>query len=176
MPGHSQAVDAKDVYSQQFRASEVRTWSTYSIVGPTPIEGEPDERPEEANMRGIILALVLLATPAAARDLGQWETQAPEVRKWFQALMQPDAPFISCCGEADAYWADSFEVDGDRYVAIITDERPDGPLGRPHRQLGEKIVVPNHKIKWDEGNPTGHGIIFIGAGSHVFCYVPPGGV
>jgi hypothetical protein len=67
---------------------------------------------------------------------------------------------MSCCAEADAYWADSFEVDGDRYVAIITDERPDGPLGRPHRESGEKIVVPNHKIKWDDGNPTGHGIIY----------------
>jgi hypothetical protein len=108
-------------------------------------------------MLGIIIAFMLVASPAAARDFGQWENQAPQVRKWFQSLMQPDAPFMSCCGEADAYWAASFEVDGDRYVAIITDERPDGPLGRPHRELGEKIVVPNHKIKWDDGNPTGHG-------------------
>ncbi len=127
-------------------------------------------------MLGIIIAFMFVASPAAARDLGQWENQAPQVRKWFQSLMQPDAPFMSCCGEADAYWADSFEVDGDRYVAIITDERPDGPLGRPPRELGERIVVPNHKIKWDEGNPTGHGIIFIGMGGQVFCYVPPGGV
>src|SRR5262249_41705349 len=127
-------------------------------------------------MLGIIIALVLLASPAAARDFGQWENQSPQVRTWFQKLMQPDVPTMSCCGEADAYWADSFEVDEDRYVAIITDERPDGPLGRPHRELGEKIVVPNHKIKWDDGNPTGHGIIFIGTGGQVFCYVPQGGV
>ena len=176
MPDHSQAIDAKQVYSQQFRASEVRTWSTYSAVGRAPIGGKPDEWPEEANMRGIIIALVLLASPAAARDFGQWENQPPHVRAWFQKLMQPDLPTISCCGEADAYWADSFEVDGDRYVAIITDERPDGPLGRPHRESGQKIVVPNHKIKWDDGNPTGHGIIFIGMGGQVYCYVPPGGV
>jgi hypothetical protein len=63
-----------------------------------------------------------------------------------------------------------------RYVAIITGERPDGPLGRPHRESGQKIVVLNHKIKWDDGNPTGHGIIFIGMGGRVYCYVPPGGV
>ena len=132
--------------------------------------------PEEANMRGIIVALVLLASPSAARDFGQWENQPPHVRAWFQKLMQPDLPTMSCCAEADAYWADSFEVDEDRYVAIITDERPDGPLGRPHRESGEKIVVPNHKIKWDDGNPTGHGIIFIGMGGQVYCYVPPGGV
>jgi hypothetical protein len=176
MPGHSQAVDAKQLYSQQFRASEIRTWSTYSTVGRAPTGGKPDERPEEANMRGIIFVLLLLASPAPARDFGQWENQPPHVRAWFQKLMQPDLPTISCCGEADAYWADSFEVDGDRYVAIITDERPDGPLGRPHRESGQRIVVPNHKIKWDDGNPTGHGIIFIGMGGQVYCYVPPGGV
>jgi hypothetical protein len=31
------------------------------------------------------------------------------------------------------------------------------------------------KIKWDRGNPTGHGIIFIGGGDEVYCYLPPGG-
>jgi len=127
-------------------------------------------------MLRIIIAFMLLASPAAARDLGQWEDHSPIVRSWFQRLMQPDSPYLSCCGEADAYWADSYEVDGDRYVAIITDERPDNTLGRLHREPGERIVVPNSKIKWDEGNPTGHGIIFIGTGGQVFCYVPPGGV
>jgi hypothetical protein len=173
MLGHGQAIDARQVNSQQFRASEVRAWSTCFSGRASPHWGRPDEWPEEANMRGIIVALVLLASPSAARDFGQWENQPPHVRAWF---MQPDLPTMSCCGEADAYWADSFEVDEDRYVAIITDERPDGPLGRPHRESGEKIVVPNHKIKWDDGNPTGHGIIFIGMGGQVYCYVPPGGV
>jgi hypothetical protein len=98
------------------------------------------------------------------------------VRKWFQSLMQPDSPLMSCCGEADAYWADSFGTDKDRYVAIITDERADEPLRRPHREPGERIAIPNNKIKWDQGNPTGHGIIFIGLGGQVYCYVPPGGV
>ena len=40
-------------------------------------------------------------------------------------------------------------------VAIITDGKGEIPNGT-------KIPVPNNKIKWDEGNPTGHGIIFIG--------------
>jgi hypothetical protein len=117
-----------------------------------------------------------LSWPAAARDLGQWETQSTNVRQWFQTLMQPDVPHLSCCGEADAYWADTFEVSDGHYVAIITDDRPDGPLRRPHRDLGQRIVVPDNKIKWDAGNPTGHGIIFIGSGGQVFCYVTPGGV
>lgn len=128
-------------------------------------------------MLRIIIATVLLASSAAAaRDLGQWENQSESTRGWFQKLMQPDNPVVSCCGEADAYWADSYEVDADRYVAIITDQRPDEPLGRRHLEPGERIVVPNSKIKWDQGNPTGHGIIFIGIGGQIYCYVPPGGV
>jgi Sex factor F TraW protein N terminal len=127
-------------------------------------------------MLALVIALVLLSPPAAARDLGQWGDQPTYVRQWFKKLMQPDNPVMSCCGEADAYWADSFEVNDGRYVAIITDDRPDGPLGRPHREIGERIIVPNHKIKWDEGNPTGHGIIFIGGGGQVYCYITPGGV
>jgi hypothetical protein len=31
-------------------------------------------------------------------------------------------------------------------------------------------------MKWDAGNPTGHGVIFIGVGGQVYCYVTPGGV
>jgi hypothetical protein len=80
-------------------------------------------------------------------------------------------------GEADAYWADSYEVEGDHYVAIITDERPDGPLARAHIDVGTRIIVPNAKIKWDQGNPTGHGVIFLRSDDKwVYCYAPPGGV
>jgi hypothetical protein len=117
-----------------------------------------------------------------ARDLGQWETSDPGTRQWYQALMQPDNPAAPCCGEADAYWADSFEVDGDKYIAVITDPRPDEPLHRRHIDIGTKIVVPNKKLKYDSGNPTGHGIIFLNPDYDinlfdlVFCYVPPGGV
>ena len=76
---------------------------------------------------------------------------------------------MSCCGEADAFEADSFEVSGDEYVAIITN-------GKGVIPEGTRIPVPNQKMKWDEGNPTGHGIIFIGSNGQVFCYVTPGGV
>ena len=74
-------------------------------------------------MLALIITLLALSSPASARDLGQWENQPTYVRQWFQKLMQPDNPLMSCCGEADAYWADSFEVDDGRYVATITDER-----------------------------------------------------
>jgi len=91
------------------------------------------------------------------------------VREWFQSLMQPDNPYMSCCGEADAFEADTFEVDGDHYVAVITD-------GKGVLPSGTRINVPNQKMKWDRGNPTGHGIIFIGNQGQVYCYVAPGGV
>ena len=90
--------------------------------------------------------------------------------------MRPDNPHMPCCGLADAYWADSYEVNGNQYVAIITDTRDEKPLGRTqHIEAGTRVAVPNSKIKWDRGNPTGHGIIFIGYGGEVYCYLPPGG-
>ena len=108
-------------------------------------------------IRSILLACAgLLAIGAAhARDLGQWEGADPAIAAWFKNLKQPDNPAISCCGESDAYFADDFEVDGDQYVAIVTDDRPDAPLRRPHVPPGTRIVIPKHKIKHDQGNPTG---------------------
>jgi hypothetical protein len=90
------------------------------------------------------------------------------VRQWFQKLMQPDNPDMSCYGEADALEADSFEIRGDQYVAIITN-------GKGIIPEGTQISVPKNKVKWDNGNPTGHGIIFIGNAGQIYCYVTPGG-
>ncbi|MGA7386652.1 MAG: hypothetical protein WBW99_01825 [Pseudolabrys sp.] len=121
-----------------------------------------------------VLALSICTAPA--RDLGQWDGVDPLHRQWFNGLKQPDRPNMSCCGEADDYWADSYEVKEDQYVAIITDTRDDKPLGRAqHIEAGTRVAVPNSKVKWGSGNPTGHGIIFIGVGGDVFCYLPPGG-
>jgi hypothetical protein len=120
-----------------------------------------------------VLGLSICKAPA--RDLGQWDGVDPLYRQWFNGLMRPDYPNLTCCGVADAYWADSYEVKGDQYVAIITDTRDDILLGRPHIENGKRVAVPNTKIKWDRGNPTGHGIIFIGGGGEVYCYLPRGG-
>jgi hypothetical protein len=84
------------------------------------------------------LAATVMLAPAIARDVGQWEASPGHVREWFRSLSQPDNPAISCCGEADAYWADSFEVAGDQYVAIVTDEREDAPL---HSELRSTSYV-----------------------------------
>lgn len=116
---------------------------------------------------GLCAGLVVM--PAVARDNGQWGGSPIEVREWFQGLMQPDDPYKSCCGEADAFEADTFEVEGDHYIAVVTD-------GKGVIPSGTRIPVPNQKMKWDRGNPTGHGIIFIGSAGQVYCYVAPGGV
>jgi hypothetical protein len=121
------------------------------------------------NLGPAIGLFLLLSAPAIARDLGQWDNQPIAVRQWFQGLMQPDNPYISCCGEADAFEADTFEVVGDQYVAVVTN-------GKGVIPEGTRIPVPNQKLKWDRGNPTGHGIVFIGSGGQVYCYVTPGGV
>lgn len=99
-------------------------------------------------------------------------------KDWFETLMQPDNPFQSCCGEADAYQADDFEVVGGHVVATITDGRDDLlPDGRTRRHIppGTRVVIPDDKVKWDKGNPTGHGYIFIGRSLDVYCYVAPAG-
>jgi len=138
--------------------------------------------PENAGagrMKRIILCLSIfsgLTADVNARDLGQWEAVDPKIREWYQALMQPDVPNASCCGEADAYWADEVHVRDGKTYAVITDDRPDEPRGRPHVDIGTEIEIPNNKLKWDKSNPTGHGIVFLSRGGYVFCYVQPGGV
>jgi hypothetical protein len=117
----------------------------------------------------VVLFLLICAIGAYARPSPQWANMPTDVREWYQSLMQPDQPYMSCCGEADAFEADTFEVDGDHYIAVITD-------GRGIMPNGTRIDVPNAKMKWDRGNPTGHGIVFIGSAGQVYCYVAPGGV
>ena len=136
-------------------------------------------RREFIRLRGACAALLMLIlTPtvvaigvvaAKARDDGQWADQPENVRHWFQSLKQPDHPRLSCCGEADAFEADNFEIEGDHYVAVITN-------GKGVVSSGTRIPVPNQKMKWDAGNPTGHGIIFIGPQGQVYCYVTPSGL
>jgi len=133
--------------------------------------------------------IILFAFRANARDNGQWAANSQTVQHWFQSLMQPDNPGHSCCGEADAYEVDVFEIEGDHYIAIITD-------GHGAIPNGTRISVPNSKIKWDQGNPTGHGFIFLsvivdatipkpgytyvivenGFGRILYCFVAPTGI
>lgn len=89
--------------------------------------------------------------------------------------MQPDNEAASCCGEADAYFCDDFRFEGGKALCTISDERPDEPRRRPHREFGTVIEIPSYKLKWDRGNPTGHGVVFLSRGDFVYCYVQNGG-
>lgn len=124
-----------------------------------------------------LLVLLYSVDFARARDLGQWSNSDPAISQWYKTLMQPDNEAVPCCGESDAYWADSYEVSPDgEYIAIITDDRPDEPLRRQHIDVGTRIVIPKYKLKYDQSNPTGHGIVFTTPSLYVYCYVAPGGV
>jgi hypothetical protein len=124
---------------------------------------------------GMVGLAVGLEAGVSARDLGQWGSIDPALRAWYEALMQPDAPNASCCGEADAYFADEIHIRDGKTYAVITDDRPDEPRGRPHVEVGTEIEIPINKLKWDRGNPTGHGVVFLSRNRYVFCYVQPGG-
>lgn len=130
----------------------------------------------------VLLMMIFFSSVAYARDNGQWENSDPVVTEWMKTLMQPDNPGTSCCGEADAYWCDSITVkrtvDTD-YLATerfktfctITDDRDDAPRGRPHVDVGTVIEIPDYKLKYDRGNPTGHAIVFLSRGQYVYCFV-----
>jgi hypothetical protein len=85
-----------------------------------------------------------------------WDGRATDqkTKDWFEHLMQPDNPTASCCGFADAVEADLFTQKFGHYVAIVTD-------GKGIVAPGTHIDIPDAKIKWDAGNPSGHGIVFI---------------
>ncbi len=119
----------------------------------------------------IIVAMIFgMPRLVHARDLGQWGESTPEIRQWYRSLMQPDNQAVPCCGEADGYFADAI-VRGGKTIAVIVDDRPDEPLRRHHVPIGTEIEVPNHKLKWDAGNPTGHAVIFLTVNNDVYCFV-----
>lgn len=117
-----------------------------------------------------IMAMVM-TTPAPAHDVHH-----PEHNDWYTSLKRPDNPTMSCCGLADAYWCDDVSVrDGQTYCKI-TDSRDDRMLGRPHIPNGTEFHIPNEKLKFDAGNPTGHFVLFVSAAGVVFCFVQGTGI
>lgn len=116
--------------------------------------------------------IALLFYPALVRA---HDVHHPEYDHWYQSLMQPDNPSVSCCGKADAYWCDDYYARGGKAYCKITDDRPDGPLGRPHIPVGTEIEIPNHKLKFDRGNPTGHNVVFVSRALYVHCFVQGSG-
>lgn len=130
----------------------------------------------------IVLGLMVLIVNVSAHDADH-----PELNAWYSQLTQPNIPSSPCCGKADAYWCDDVgteTIDGQlRNFCKITDDRSDWPLGRPHRNIGEKFYIPDEKMKFGPqdlqpnlGNPTGHAVVFLSTGGLVYCFVSNGGV
>jgi hypothetical protein len=88
--------------------------------------------------------------------------------------MMPDLPTSSCCGKADAYYCDDYYARDGKAYCKITDDRV--VQGRPPIPVGTEIEIPDYKLKWDRGNPTGHAVVFLSAAGLVYCFVQNGGV
>ncbi len=135
-----------------------------------------------AYLRDVLLWIVvisLFALMTAQRSRAHDEDRSHD--DWYHSLKQPDAPSVSCCGLADAYWCDQINVKDGQTYCTITDDREDAPLNRPHVDVGTQIFIPDHKLKWEQdgkpiGNPVGHSVVFLSYSQQVFCFVQAGGV
>src|SRR5713226_6912131 len=76
---------------------------------------------------------LLIAANAFARDGSQWDGQDSRIKEWFEHLKQPDHPRLSCCGEAEAYEADSYQVEG------ITTSQSSPDIAPPRTSPGSHI-------------------------------------
>lgn len=144
-------------------------------------------------------AMILLATTAnAIHYIKDDDSEDQEVKSWYYRVVRSDTtpdtsacrnvpvnekacqadkpqgkhdngPGSSCCGEADAYWADEYVIHDGEFYAIVTDERT--VPGRPFVPVGTKIKVPQKTLDvFHQGNPTGHAIVFLASGEYPICY------
>jgi hypothetical protein len=85
---------------------------------------------------------------------------------WMMSLQRPDVGG-PCCGPADQFYVDDYEVDpdGDGFVAHIAGEE-------------KTIHIPANKVIWDRVNPTGRGVLFrsLSMSGYIYCFVPGSGV
>lgn len=138
-----------------------------------------DKKAAKAYLRNVAIGLFWVVVFALLLSLRSHahDHDHPEQTEWYKTLMQPDNPAYSCCGEADAYWCDIIHVKAGKTFCTITDDRDDIPLKRSHVPLGTEIEIPDQKLKWDRGNPTGHAVVFLSAyGGAVFCFVQSAGI
>ena len=78
------------------------------------------------------IGFVLFVSPSVfARDVGQWANTDPTINAWYQGLMQPDYPALSCCGHSDAYWCDEIHIRDSKTYCNITDDRVRTSISAP---------------------------------------------
>lgn len=117
----------------------------------------------------LALAGALLLTPAAARDLGQWENVDPAVRAWYRNAQLTEAArqrfkFQNCCDHADVFRT-KFKVNkttgADEWLYLV-----DGKWKR----------VPPDIIHWGETAPDKQPTLFIYDGKETCFYPGDGGI
>lgn len=118
---------------------------------------------------GMVLIVLVCAVFAHDHD-------HPEHDAWYETLMMPDNPRTRCCGKNDEYRCDAFVRNGETWCRV-TDDRV--VPGRPPVAIGTEIFIPPHKYKFDQGNPTGHTLVFgrpQGDDFYVYCFVQGTGI
>jgi hypothetical protein len=123
-----------------------------------------------------LVALIIFLGFSAAK-LWAHDHEHPEHDQWYQTLMMPDQPSVRCCGRQDEYRCEAFTRKGETWCRVIDDR---DIKGRPPVAIGTEIFIPRHKYKFDQGNPTGHTLVFgRPSGDNdflVYCFVQGGGV
>lgn len=115
----------------------------------------------------IVLIIIFLYTiPVRAHD-----HERPELNRWYDTLMMPDNPSVRCCGKDDEYRCEAFVRNGETWCRVVDDRVIPN---RPPVAIGTEIFIPRHKYKFDQGNPTGHTVVFgrpQGGEFYVYCFV-----
>lgn len=137
----------------------------------------------------LCVAFLLLCTSAQSRD-GFDANGRPTVcglaprpsvcSDWIVNVKRPDTR-TSCCGEADAYQTDGYELDaeGNLWAIFSEDYPPRQGYEEQGFKKGDKILIPPDKMnnaRDEGGNPSGHSVTFIITGTkQVICYLGPTG-
>jgi hypothetical protein len=118
---------------------------------------------------GVLLLVSTIVSRAHDHD-------RPEFNRWYETLMMPDNPSVRCCGKDDEYRCEAFVRNGETWCRVIDDRV--NPR-RPPVAIGTEIFIPPHKYKFDQGNPTGHTLVFgrpQGDDFYVYCFVQGTGI
>ena len=135
-------------------------------------------------MRVLLTILILLSSIISVQGRAIPKYASPSEKAWANALKQPGNPTASCCGPANAYYADKVEPcthkdflknEDCALVAIITDTRPNEDF-IPYRypiKVGTRVIIPKDKIRrHPSANPTDHNVVFLDEDRWVYCWEP----
>jgi hypothetical protein len=128
----------------------------------------------------IAVMLFLLTAPARSDPTGY---ENSPFFKWYGSVHEPDNPLASCCGEGDAYRMMEYHTSSKQGYSFEGWTQPkvkrDGTTIQPMY-----VLIPDYKVNWDDVNPVGVGVVWLGGGDVdqkgewdpiVLCFVPATG-